>query len=339
MKHLVNSATPGLRRRAALIACGAAVVLAASLPAAKAETIELKFGHVGAPGSLFQLSADEFARRANEKLGGKAKVVVFGSSQLGSDKELLQKLKLGTVDFALPSTVMSSEADLYGVFEMPYLVKDRKHMAAIEKAIVWPKLAPAAEAKGLKLLAVWENGYRHLTNNKRPISTPADLAGIKLRTPNGKWRVRMFQEYGANPSPMKFSELFTALQTGVMDGQENPLTQIYSAKLNEVQKFLSMSGHVYTPAYVMTGARKWGTLPADVRKVLEDAARETQAYVYETAARQEVELLEKLKASGIQVNEVDKPAFVAASKNIYADFGKEVAGAKELIDTAVALGK
>jgi tripartite ATP-independent transporter DctP family solute receptor len=326
-------------RRAALAACGAAVALAAWLPSVRAQTIELKFGHVGAPGSLFQLSADEFARRANAKLGAKAKVVTFGSSQLGGDKELLQKLKLGTVDFALPSTVMSSEADLFGVFEMPYLVKDRKHMAAIEKAIVWPKLAPAAEAKGLKLLAVWENGYRHLTNNKRPISTPADLAGIKLRTPNGKWRVRMFQEYGANPSPMKFSELFTALQTGVMDGQENPLTQIYSAKLNEVQKFLSLSGHVYTPAYVMTGARKWATLPADVRKALEDAARETQAYVYETAARQEVELLEKLKASGIQVNEVDKPAFIAASKNIYADFGKEVAGAKELIETAVALGK
>jgi tripartite ATP-independent transporter DctP family solute receptor len=339
MKHDFNRAASRLSRRAALLACGTAVVLAAWLPAAKAQTIELKFGHVGAPGSLFQLSADEFARRANEKLGAKAKVVVFGSSQLGSDKELLQKLKLGTVDFALPSTVMSSETDLFGVFEMPYLVKDRKHMAAIEKAVVWPKLAPAAEAKGLKLLAVWENGYRHLTNNKRPINTPADLAGIKLRTPNGKWRVRMFQEYGANPSPMKFSELFTALQTGVMDGQENPLTQIYSAKLHEVQKFLSMSGHVYTPAYVMTGAKKWASLPADVRKVLEDAARETQAYVYETAAKQEVELLGKLKASGIQVNEVDKPAFVAASKNIYEDFGKEVAGAKELIDTAVALGK
>ncbi len=258
MKHDLNRAASRLSRRAALLACGTAVALAAWLPAARAQTIELKFGHVGAPGSLFQLSADEFARRANEKLGAKAKVVVFGSSQLGGDKELLQKLKLGTVDFALPSTVMSSETDLFGVFEMPYLVKDRKHMAAIEKAVVWPKLAPAAEAKGLKLLAVWENGYRHLTNNKRPISTPADLAGIKLRTPNGKWRVRMFQEYGANPSPMKFSELFTALQTGVMDGQENPLTQIYSAKLHEVQKFLSMSGHVYTPAYVMTGAQEVG---------------------------------------------------------------------------------
>ena len=328
-----------LRRRAALIAGGTAVALAAWLPAANAQTVELKFGHVGEPGSLFQISADEFARRANEKLAGKAKVVVFGSSQLGGDKELLQKLKLGTVDFALPSTVMSSEADLFGIFEMPYLVKDRKHMGAIEKEIVWPKLAPAAEAKGLKLVAVWENGYRHLTNNKRPIATPADLAGIKLRTPEGKWRVRMFKEYGANPSPMKFSELFTALQTGVMDGQENPFTQIYSAKLHEVQKFLSLSGHVYTPAYLMTGAKKWATLPADVRKVLEDSARETQAFVYQTAEKQEVELLAKIKASGIQVNDVDKAAFVAASKDVYADFGKEVAGAKELIDRAVALGR
>ena len=136
--------------------------------AALAQT-ELKFGHVGEPGSLFARSADEFAKVANERLKGKAKVVVFGSSQLGGDKELLQKLKLGTVDFALPSTVMSSESDFFGIFEMPYLVKDRRHMAAIEKEVFWPRLAPDAEKKGLKILAVWENGYRHITNNRKPI--------------------------------------------------------------------------------------------------------------------------------------------------------------------------
>ena len=154
--------------------------------------------------------------------------------------------------------------DLFGIFEMPYIVKDRKHMARIEKDVFWPKLAPEAEKKGLKVLAVWENGSRHITNNKRPIKAPADLQGIKLRVPEGKWRVKMFQAYGANPSPMKFSELFTALQTGVMDGQENPFTQIYSAKLQEVQKFLSLSGHVYTPAYVTVG-RQVGRGPAGRR--------------------------------------------------------------------------
>ena len=317
------------------------LTIAASLAALFAGSVhsqtELKFGHVGEPGSLFQLSSDEFAKRANAKLGGKAKVVVFGSSQLGGDKEMLQKVKLGTLDMALPSTVMSSEVDLFGVFEMPYLVKDRAHMGRIEKDVFWAKLAPEAEKKGLKVLAVWENGYRHITNSKRPIRVPADLKGIKLRVPEGKWRVKMFQTYGASPAPMKFSEVFTALQTGVMDGQENPFTQIYSAKLQEVQKHLSLSGHVYTPAYLVVGARQWGSLPPDVRKVLEDTAKETQAYVYETAAKDDTALLEKLKQAGMQVNDVDKDAFVAASKPIYEEFGAEVPGAKAVIDSAVAL--
>jgi len=301
--------------------------------------MELKFGHVGNPGSLFAASAEEFAKRANAKLGGKAKVVVFGSSQLGGDRELLQKLKLGTVDFALPSTVMSSEADIFGVFEMPYLVKDRAHMQRIEKAVFWSKLAPAAEAKGLQVLAVWENGVRHITNNVRPIVKPADLQGIKLRTPKGKWRVKMFQTYGANPSPMSFSEVFTALKTGVMDGQENPFTQIHSGKFHEVQKYLSLTGHVYTPAYVTVGANRWKRLPADVRKVLEETAKETQAFVFKTAEAMEDDLLGKLKQGGIQVNQADKAAFVAASKPIYEEFAKEVPGSKEVIDRAVALGQ
>jgi len=323
--------------RLARIAIAALVTLAALTAGPVAAQVEIKLGHVGEPGSLFQKSADEFARRANAKLGAKGKVVVYGSSQLGGDKEMVQKLKLGTLDMAVPSTVMSSEVDLFGIFEMPYIVKDRAHMARIEKEIFWPKLEPEAEKKGLRVLAVWENGVRHITNSKRPIKVPADLQGIKLRVPEGKWRVKMFQAYGANPSPMKFSELFTALQTGVMDGEENPFTQIYSAKLQEVQKYLSLSGHVYTPAYLVVGMKRYDGLPADVRKILEDTAKETQAYVYEVAAKDDADLLGKLKAEGMQVNEVDQNAFVAASKGIYEEFGKEVPGAKALIDRAVAL--
>jgi TRAP-type transport system periplasmic protein len=336
----ITHRSAGHRSRRSLRSFGVAALGCASLLMATSPAfaqLEVKLGHVGEPGSLFQQSADEFAKRANAKLAGKAKVVTFGSSQLGGDKELLQKLKLGTVDMALPSTVMSSEVDLFGIFEMPYIVKDRAHMSRIEKEIFWPKLEPAAEKKGLKVLAVWENGIRHITNSKRPIKVPADLKGIKLRVPEGVWRVKMFQAYGANPSPMKFSELFTALQTGVMDGQENPFTQIYSAKLQEVQKYLSLSGHVYTPAYLTVGMTHWNTLPADVRKALEDTAKETQAFVYEAAAKDDTALLDKLKQAGMQVNDVDKEAFVAASKPIYEEFGKEVSGAKELIDRAVAL--
>jgi TRAP-type transport system periplasmic protein len=330
--------TGSMRRRLLQAAAGSAAALA--LPVrAQSQVIELKLGHVAEPGSIYQIGADAFAKRVNERLAGKVKVTVFGSSQLGGDREMLQKIRLGTLDFSIPSTVMSSEVELFGIFEMPYLVKDRKHLAKIEKEIFWPTLAPSIEAKGLKMLALWENGYRHITNNRRPIVKPADLAGIKLRVPEGKWRVAMFRAYGANPSPMKFSELFAALQTGVMDGQENPFGQIFSSKLYEVQKFLSLSGHVYAPAYLVTGSRKFASLPADVRQVIEQAAREAQADFYSATDRLEGDILQKIKASGTQVNEVDKDAFIAASAPVYEEFGTSVKGAKELIDRAIALGR
>ncbi|MEP7057245.1 MAG: TRAP transporter substrate-binding protein [Caldimonas sp.] len=321
-------------RRTLLLAALAATVA----PPVAAQT-EIKLGHVGGPGSLFELSANEFARRANEKLGGKAKVIVFGSSQLGSDSEMMQKLRLGTLDLALPSSVMSSTVDAFGMFEMPYLVKNREHMKKIEAAVVWPSLAPMAEAKGYKILGVWENGFRHITDNVRPIVKPADLAGMKLRVPKGTWRVKMFQAYGANPSPMALTEVFVALQTGVMDGQENPLTQIYSSKFQEVQKYLSLTGHVYTPAYLTAGKNKFAALPPDVQAILMQAAKDTQAYVYEQAAKLDNELVDKIKAAGVKVNEADKDAFIAASKGVYAEFAKEVPGGGKLVDKAIALGK
>ena len=324
-------------RRTILAGVAASIGLGLTgLGAAHAQT-EIKFGHVGNPGSLFEASANEFARIANAKLGSKAKVVVYGSSQLGGDKEMVQKLKLGTLDFALPSSVMTSEVDLFGIFDMPYLVANRDHMKRIEKEVVRPTLFPLAEQKGLKVLSVWENGYRHITNNKRPIVKPEDLQGIKLRTPKGKWRVKMFQAYGANPTPMSFSEVFTALQTGVMDGQENPLTQIYSGKFQEVQKYLSMSGHVYTPAFPTASVKRFKSYPAYIQKALTEAAVETQSFVYATAMKMEGELLDKIKAAGTKVNEVDGKAFVAASKAIYEEFGQDVKGGNDLIGKAQSL--
>ncbi len=315
----------------------AVVASALSIASASAQT-EIKFGHVGEPGSLFDQSAQEFAKRANAKLGNKAKVVIYGSSQLGGDSELMKKLKLGTVDLALPSTVMSSQVPVFGLFEMPYLVKDRDHMARIRDKVVVPDLEPAAEKAGYHIIGIWENGFRQITNNKHPIVKPDDLQGLKLRVPGGTWRVKMFKAYGANPSPLAFSEVFVALQTGVMDAQENPLAQIYPARFYEVQKYLSMTGHVYTPAYVTAGA-SWSRLPVDVQKILTDTAKEMEPVVYQIAAKLDEDLLKKLKEAGMKVNEADKDAFIKASSKIYEDFAKEVPGGKELIDKSLALAK
>jgi TRAP-type transport system periplasmic protein len=320
-----------------LTASVGAALLAAGFAGGAAAQTEITFGHVGGPTSLFNISAQQFAEVANERLPDGYQVVVYHSSQLGNDSELLQKLRLGTVHLALPSTVMSSVADEFGLFELPYLVRDRDHMKRIEEEVFWPTLHPILEQQGYKVLAVWENGFRHITNNVRPIERPEDLNGVKLRTPSGVWRVRMFETYGAQPSPMEYSEVFMALQTGVMDGQENPLTQITGGNFQEVQRYISMSGHVYTPAYVTAG-RAFEQLPEEVQEILTEVAKENQAFVYETAARMDNELLDVIREAGTEVNEVDKDAFIEASTPVYDLFAEEVPGARELIDKAVELG-
>lgn len=318
-----------------LIATAVASMLA--MPAMAAD-VTMKFGHVGAPGSLFEATVNNFAACVGEKSGGKIEVQTFGSSQLGKDKELLQKLKLGQVDFALPSSVMSSVSDVFGVFEMPYIIKDRDHMRRVQGAMM-DKFQGAANDNGYHIVGLAENGFRHITNNTRPINKPEDLQGVKLRTPNGAWRVKMFQQYGANPTPMSFSDVFTALQTGVIDGQENPYAQIASAKFQEVQKYLSITGHVYTPAYILTSSKTFAKQPADVQAVLTDCANDTQTFTYEKAAQLETDLLAVIKDAGVEVNEADKAAFIEASKLIYEGFAAEVEGGQELIDTVMGLAQ
>jgi len=314
-----------------------AVTSMIAMPAMAAD-VTMKFGHVGAPGSLFEATANNFAACVGDKSGGKIEVQTFGSSQLGKDKELLQKLKLGQVDFALPSSVMSSVSDVFGVFEMPYIIQDRDHMRRVQGAMM-DKFQGAANDNGYHIVGLAENGFRHITNNTRPINKPEDLQGIKLRTPNGAWRVKMFQQYGANPTPMSFSDVFTALQTGVIDGQENPYAQIASAKFQEVQKYLSITGHVYTPAYVLSSAKTFGKQSPEVQAMLTECGNDTQTFTYEKAAQLETELLAVIKDAGVEVNEADKAAFIEASKPIYEGFAAEVEGGQDLIDTVMGLAQ
>jgi tripartite ATP-independent transporter DctP family solute receptor len=318
-----------------MLAATAAIGLSST---AYAADMTMKFGHVGAPGSLFEASVDNFAGCVNGAMGDKVDVQTFGSSQLGKDKELLQKIKLGQVDFALPSSVMSSVDDSFGIFEMPYIISDRDHMRRVQ-AEMMDVFQDAAHENGYHIVGLAENGFRHITNNVRPINVPADLAGIKLRTPNGVWRLKMFQEYGANPTPMAFSDVFTALQTGVIDGQENPYAQIASAKFQEVQKYLSITGHVYTPAYILMSKKKFDGLDADMQAGLTDCANKTQDFTYEKAAELEASLLKVIEDAGVEVNSADKAAFIEASKPIYQQFSDEVEGGQQMIDKVLGLGK
>ena len=301
------------------------------------QPVTIRLGHVGFPGSLFDITGNKFAQDVNAALKGRVEVKVFHSSQLGSDEAMIKGIRVGAPEMQIPSTVMSTVDQRYGVFEMPYLIINRAHMKKVtENKEVQKALLDPLPARGVRVLAYWENGYRHITNNRRPIKYPGDLNDIKLRVPGGVWRVKMFKTYGANPSPMPFSEVYSALQSGVMDGQENPFSQIYSAKFHEVQKYLSLTGHVYTPAFLLVSEDFWRKLPKDVQDTIAKIARATGDFARSEGERLDKELQSKL-APPMQVNVPDKEAFIKASGEVYDEFGKQVAGGAQLIKTIQSL--
>ncbi|MBI3003261.1 MAG: TRAP transporter substrate-binding protein, partial [candidate division NC10 bacterium] len=201
-----------MRRTAVFLALVGLLAGLATVQEARAQQpIEIRFGHVGFPSSLFDITANEYAKRVNTALKGRVDVKVFHSSQLGTDEAMVKGIKVGALEMFLPSTIMSTVDTRYGVFEMPYIIVDRAHMKRVaEDPRVKSALFEPLPPKGMRVLAVWENGFRHVTNNVRPIVKPDDLKGIKLRIPGGVWRGKMFRAYGASPSPMPFAEVYSA---------------------------------------------------------------------------------------------------------------------------------
>ena len=317
--------------RFGILAITVSLLVGASGQVAWAAATVIRLGHVAFPGSLFDIVTTRYAKEVNEALKGRVEIRVFHSSQLGTDEQMIKGVKVGAPEMFIPSTIMSTVDQRYGVFEMPYIIVNRAHMKRVtENAQVQKALFEGLPAKGIRVLGVWENGFRHITNNVRPIVKPDDLKGIKLRVPGGIWRVKMFKAYGANPSPMPFAEVYSALQSGVMDAQENPFPQIWSAKFHEVQKYLSLTGHVYSPAYLMVGEEVWQKLPTDVQATIAKISWEMGDFARSEGERLDKELMAKL-APPMKANEVDKEAFIKASAAIYEEFGAQVAGAAELI--------
>ncbi|PSJ42608.1 C4-dicarboxylate ABC transporter [Zobellella endophytica] len=315
-----------------------ASALTLALTATQAHAEKLVFAIGGSPQSLQGQTARLFADKLQERLGDAHQVEYYDSAQLGDERQLVQKMRLGTVDLAAISSIMSSISDDFALFDLPFLVQDRDHLLKIDEQIVMTELAASAEARGLKVLSTWENGFRQITNNDRPITTPEDLKGLKIRTPQSEWRTMMFTQWGSNPTPMAFSEVFVGLQTGVVDGQENPLTNIEGAKLNEVQKYLSMTDHVYSPIWLIAGMSGWDKFPAEVQAAIRDTAREAQQWSLDEGERMDKDLLEAFAAAGMQVNHADKAAFMAASQPVYDRFAEQVGNGKQLVDKAIALG-
>ncbi|MDR3087322.1 MAG: DctP family TRAP transporter solute-binding subunit [Azoarcus sp.] len=268
------------------------------------------------------MGADYFAREVREKSNGAIEIKVFPSSQLGTQKELIEALVRGTVDITLTGTAeLGSFLPQITLFDMPFLFRDRKHAY---KALdtVGMDIAKPLEERGLKMLGYMENGIRHLTNNVRPIRTPADMKGLKIRVMNNTVYIEMMKAFGAVPVQMSLTELYSAMQQGTIDGQENPGAHIYTKRFYEVQRYASLTGHTYAAEPILISMSTWRKLTPSQQTIIQNAAVEAIKWQRNYAEKEDSEFWMKIKKTGmVEVRSADREPFREAVAALYPMFG------------------
>ena len=303
---------------------------------AQSADVVIKLGHIAEPTNPYGQGAEYFAKLVAEKSNGEIEIKVFPSSQLGAQKELIEGLIYGTVDMTLTGTAeLGTFQPQVALFDMPFLFKDRDHAyRALDS--VGMELGKALEPKGIKLLGYMENGIRHLTNNIRPVESPADMKGLKIRVMNNPVYIEMVKALGASPTPMSFAELYSALQQGTVDGQENPSAHIFTKRFFEVQKYASLTGHAYAPEPVLISMITWNKLSDAQRAIIQEAATEAIAWQRQLCIEQDDEFWAKIKETGkMSVITVDRQPFIDATKIVYEKMAKTVG--QDNIDKVKAL--
>jgi tripartite ATP-independent transporter DctP family solute receptor len=316
--------------RRTLIAATTAALLGASF-SALAQDIKprlIRFGYGLNEQSNQGRAAKVFADAVDKASGGKMKVRAIGAAALGPDTQMQQSLIGGAQEMMVGST-----ATLVGItkemalWDSPFLISSAKEADALLDGPIGDKIRAKLQEKGLVGLAYWENGFRNLTNSKRAINKMEDLDGIKLRVMQNNVFLTSFKTLGANAVPMAFSELFSALETNTVDGQENPFNTILSSKFYEVQKYMTVTNHVYSPWIVLVSKKWWDQLSKDEQKILQDAAITSRDFERKDTREEASKAVADLKAKGMQVNELS-PAESARMRDkltrVYAQIGADV---------------
>lgn len=260
-------------------------------------------------------AAKVFAEEVEKASGGKMKIRAIGAAALGSDVQMQQALIGGAQEMMVGSTAtLVGITKEMAIWDTPFLINNAKEADALLDGPVGEKVKAKLDEKGLVGLVYWENGFRNLTNNKRAVTKVEDLDGIKLRVMQNNVFLDSFKTLGANAVPMPFSELFTALETKTVDGQENPYNTILSSKFYEVQKYLTVTNHVYSPWIVLVSKKYWDGLSADEKKVLMEAAKKSRDFERKDTREEAAKALADLKAKGMQVNELS-PAEAARMRD------------------------
>ncbi|WP_299867270.1 TRAP transporter substrate-binding protein [uncultured Hoeflea sp.] len=285
---------------------------------AYAQETTLKLAHYGSATDSVTKAAEKFAELVSEKTGGALAIDLFGNGELGNSPTMLEGVRLGTIDIVtVGNPFFTGSLPQLNLLDLPFLFQSDAHAFAVLDGEVGQSLMGSMSEAGLQGLAFWELGFRNLTNNVRPIEGPADLAGLKIRTTPNPAHVLAFETLGANPTPMPFAEVYSALQTGTIDGQENPVNHIHANKLNEVQKYMSLTAHAYTTSPLVMNAGRWNGLSPEFQTAISEAAIEAASFQRGLNDEEETSSLEAMKAEGLEVVETpDQDAFRAAVSEV-----------------------
>lgn len=306
--------------------------LAALLPlsAAQAQDIKersIKFSYLNAKDHPQGLGAQKFADLVSAKSGGKMKVRTFAGGTLGGDLQTISALQGGTIEVTvLNAGLLSGVVKDFAALDLPFLFNNAKEADTVVDGPFGKKLFDKLADKGIIGLGYWDLGFRNLTNSKRPIQKAEDIEGLKIRVVQSPVYIDLFNTLGANATPMAFTELYTALEQKAVDGQENPLTTILGSKFYEVQKYATLTRHIYNPQALIISKKFWDQLSAAERKVISEAAIEAGAYQRKISRDKEAEAMTELKKHGMQINELpaDEIAKIRAKvKPLIAKFGGE----------------
>ncbi len=306
------------------VLCVMMLVLAAG-PALAAAKHTIRFATAIEPDSHYANGMRKFKELAEKYSGGDIEVQLFYSGQLGGERDMVEALGMGMLEMTICSSApMVNFSKDFMVFDLPFLVTDRAKAFAVLDGEVGQKILGTMDSKGVKSLGFWENGFRNITNSKRPIKVPADLKDIKIRTMENPIHMDLFRTLGANPTPMAWGELFLALQQGTVDAQENPLIIIETSKYPEVQKYLTLSGHVYAPSVVSISKSIFEAYPKEIQDVILKSEKEARDWEREFCVQKDNELVEVLKKQGMEVIEIDKEAWSKAAAPVYEHFKGEI---------------
>ncbi|MCA1416029.1 TRAP transporter substrate-binding protein [Bradyrhizobium sp. NBAIM20] len=286
-------------RTSAIAASIAVLALGLSGPASAQSPIIIKFSHVVATDTPKGKGAEKFKELAEKYTGGKVKVEVYPNSTLYKDKEELEALQLGSVQMLAPSNSKFGPLGIreFEVFDLPYILPDIKTLRKVTEGPLGTKLLKLLDAKGITGLAYWDNGFKQMSANKKLI-TPADYQGVKFRIQSSRVIQAQFKSLGSLPQVMAFSEVYQALQTGVVDGQENTWSNIYTQKMHEVQKYITETNHGYIGYVVIVNKKFWDDLPADIRDPLSKAMKEATEFSNAQSQKENDDALTEIRKSG-----------------------------------------